>query len=179
MKEKFRTFETDRLILRKFEIGDAQQMYNNYCSNDNVTQFLSWNTHKSVDDTKEYVKNFVLPRYESENPFIWAVVYKENNEVIGSFDICKLDVAHKRAEFGWVLSENYWGKRIMPEAAKLVLDYMFSLDLVRIQAYHYIGNSKSGKAMQKLGMIHEGTLHKWSYNNKGELVDCEMYALLK
>jgi ribosomal-protein-alanine N-acetyltransferase len=42
---EMRDIETERLILRKFEIEDAPEVYRNYASNDHVTRFLTWLTH--------------------------------------------------------------------------------------------------------------------------------------
>ena len=178
MENKTKLFETERLFLRRFELADAEQMYNNYCSNDNVTKMLSWDTHSSLDDTKQYLEKVALPRYD-EKAYMWAVVLKETNEVIGSIDVNHYDLNKKSACLGWVLSEKYWGRGLMPEAAKVVRDYLFSEGFVRLWAYHYVGNDKSGRVMQKIGMIHEGTLHKYAYNNKGNLVDVELYAITK
>lgn len=44
------TIETPRLILRKFTLNDAQQMFDNYCSHEAVTEFLTWRPHKTIDD---------------------------------------------------------------------------------------------------------------------------------
>lgn len=175
---KAKLFETERLILRRFEFSDAEDMYENYCSNDNVTKMLSWNTHASLDDTKAYLKNVALPRYEHDD-YMWAVVLKETNEVIGCIDINEYNLNKKSACFGWVLSEKYWGQGLMPEAARVIRDYMFSEGFVRLWAYHYVGNEKSGRVMQKIGMTHEGTLHKYAYDNQGNLIDVELYAITK
>ena len=61
------TIETNRLILRKFKLTDAKQMYNNYTSRDKVTEYLTWYPHKNVDDTKIYLQNIVLPEYKNKS----------------------------------------------------------------------------------------------------------------
>ena len=45
--------ETDRLILRKFKIEDATDMYNNWASDNEVAKYLSWKTHLNIEETKE------------------------------------------------------------------------------------------------------------------------------
>lgn len=179
MEGKAKLFETERLILRRLEFSDAEEMYNNYCNNDNVTKYLTWATHRSVEDTKEYLEKVALPRYDTENPYMWALVLKETNQVIGCIDACYIDLRHKRAEIGWVLSEKYWGKGLMPEAGLVIRDYLFSEGFERIQAKHDVRNPKSGRAMQKIGMTHEGTLKKYEFDNNGNLVDYEFYAIVK
>lgn len=179
MEDKSKYFETPRLILRKKELRDAEEMFNNYCSKDKVTKYLSWNTHKSLDDTICYLKNVVLPMYEDNSAYEWAVVLKETGEVIGSISVPKYDLEKKSAELGWVLDDRYWGQGLMPEAATIIRDYLFSLGFIRIWAVHNVANPKSGRVMQKIGMQLEGTLRKFSLNNKGELVDMKMYSIVR
>lgn len=169
--------ETDRLILRKITFADAEDMFESYASRDKVTEFLSWHTHKSIDDTKSYLNNVVLPAYEGET-YRWAIEFKENGKMIGCIDIVKFDKKIKMAELGYVLSDDYWGKGIMPEAGNAVIEYLKELGFKRIQALHHVANPKSGRVMQKLGMQFEGVLRKSHLNNKGEIIDVAMYSLI-
>lgn len=175
--EYTKTFETDRLILRKATIDDAEDIFNNYAGRDKVTEFLSWQTHKSVETTKEYLEKAMLPRYNKEN-YCWYLVLKETNQVIGCIDVNKFDKNKKQAELGWVLSDDYWGKGLMPEAGKVVLEYLKSLGFIRICARHNVANLKSGRVMQKLGMKFEGILRKSDLDNKGNLIDMAYYSYI-
>ena len=172
-----KTFETDRLILRKCTIDDAGDIFYNYASRDKVTEYLSWCTHKTLEDTKSYLQNVVLPDYEKET-YSWFVALKDNNKIIGNISVVKYNKELKYAELGWVLSDDYWGQGLMPEAAKVVLEYIKSLGFVRIDARHNVENPKSGRVMQKIGMQFEGVLRKAAFNNKGELVDMAVYSYI-
>ena len=66
MNNRTKLFETERLILRRVELTDAENMFNNYCNSDTVTEYLNWNTHKSIEDTIEYLKNVALPKFPLE-----------------------------------------------------------------------------------------------------------------
>ena len=171
------TIETERLILRRFKISDAQNMFDNYASKENVTKYLTWSAHKSVEETKRYILDFVLPEYDKNDTYRWAIVWKENNEVIGCIDVTRSKEGVRRAELGWVIGDTYWGKGIMPEAAEKVLSYLFAVGYERIQAVHHFENTKSGRVMQKIGMQYEGLLKKYSANNEKALVDCCIYAI--
>lgn len=171
-------FETERLILRRIEETDAENMFKNYCSDDEVTKYLRWKSHKTVEDTIGYVKNFVLPDYDNEFCYRWAIVLKETNEMIGCIDVVEYDAKKRAVELGWVIGRAYWGKGIMPEAAMVVRDYLFDEGIVRVSAHHNIENPKSGRVMQKIGMTYEGRLHKYSFNNDGELIDVDVYAII-
>lgn len=173
------TIETDRLILRRFELSDAGNMFKNYCGKEKITEYLSWSRHKSVSDTVSYLKDFVLPEYDKNNTYRWAVVWKDNNEVIGCIDVCDSNERKRCAELGWVIGDAYWGKGIMPEAAKSVVKYLFSVGYERIQATHHIDNRKSGRVMEKIGMQYEGILKKFSMFKDNNLIDCCMWAITK
>ena len=67
----------------------------------------------------------------------------------------------------------------MPEAAKAVLEHLFSEGFKRIEAWHNVANPKSGRVMQKIGMTHEGTLKSYDMDNQGVLRDMELYAIVK
>ena len=179
MDNKSKLFETERLILRRMEFSDAEDMFNNYCGSDIVTEYLSWNTHASLDETKAYLENVALPKYEQDNTYLWVLVLKEINQVVGCIEASKVDLDHKSAMFGWVLGEKFWGRGLMPEAAQVIRDYLFDEGFVRLWAYHNKDNPKSGRVMQKIGMIHEGSLKKYSFDNKGNFIDCELYAITK
>ena len=174
-----KTIETERLILRKFELKDAEQMFKNYCSRKKVTQFLTWEPHKTVEDTKNYLKNIILPAYNEISTYRWAIVLKENNQVVGCIDVVNSSENKKRAELGWVLSDDYWGQGIMPEAAKEVVKYLFDIGYIRIEAIHDVRNPKSGRVMKKINMEHEGVLRKYNPDWTGELQDCDMWAITK
>ena len=173
-----KTIETERLILRRFKISDVKNMFDNYTSKDKVTEYLTWYPHKKIEETKNYLSNFVLPEYGKQNTYRWAIVWKENKQVIGCIDVVNSDEKRQCAELGWVISDDYWGKGIMPEAAKEVLSVLFSVGYVRVQAKHNVANPKSGRVMQKIGMQHEGTLKKYSLNRDNILVDSEMWAII-
>ena len=178
MKDYSKTIETDRLILRKFNKNDVDSMYKNYCSHEKVAEYVTWNAHKNIDETKEYLEKIVLPNYEKDYTYRWAIVLKEINQVVGCIDVVNYNIDKKSAEIGYVLSDDFWGKGIMPEAGKVIIEYLFSEGFVRIWAVHSVENKKSGRVMQKIGMTHEGTLQKFAFSNKGELVDCEIYAII-
>lgn len=171
-------FETERLVLRRFEATDAENMFNNYCNDSDVTKYLRWKAHKSLEDTKSYLDNFVLPDYENEFVYRWAIVLKETNEVIGCIDVVDFDQKKKAVELGWVIGKAYWGKGITAEAGMVVRDYLFDEGIVRVSAHHNIDNPNSGRVMQKIGMVYEGRLHKYSFNNDGELIDVDVYAII-
>ena len=172
------TLETERLILRRFTIEDAESMFNNWASDDEVTKFLTWPTHKSIEDSKWFI-NFCLDNYSNLSFYNWAIELKDVHELIGNISIVKVYEETSGMEFGWVLGKKYWRNGYASEAAKKVFDIMFDeVGANCIYALHDVNNPKSGRAMQKLGMKFEGIIRQCNKNNQG-IVDCARYSILK
>ena len=170
--------ETDRLILRRFTMEDADVMYRNWASDDEVTQYLTWPTHADVNVTRgvieEWIQNYANPDF-----YQWAVVLKSIGEPIGSLSVVKYEEKTASAAIGWCIGKRWWGQGIMPEAARAVLQYLFTeIGFNRIAAQHDKNNPKSGRVMQKIGMLREGTLRANGKNNQG-IVDEVYYSILK
>ena len=173
-----RTLETHRLILRRFRIEDAEDMFNNWASDPEVTKFLTWPTHQNIDVTR-WVLNDWIPRYEDGGYFNWAVEWKETGRVIGGIAAVRLEEAIGEAEIGYNLGRAFWGKGIMPEALRAVMDYLFDTAGVnRICAGHDVNNPKSGRVMEKAGLKKEGVRRGGGINNQG-ICDVACYALLR
>ena len=166
-KSGTRTIETDRLILRQFRIEDAEDMYKNWASDPEVTKFLTWPPHASVDITKGLLSQWVS-RYEDGGYFNWVMELKENGKAIGNISVVSLNEKVESADIGYCMSRAYWGKGLMPEALKAVMDYLFDVvGLNRVAACHDANNPKSGRVMDKAGMKLEGILRSAGINNLG------------
>ena len=170
--------ETERLMLRRFTIDDAEAMFNNWASDDEVTKYLTWPTHKSIDDSKWFI-NFCLDGYKEPSFYNWVIELKDTYELIGNISIVNVFDNTDSVEFGWVIGRKYWGKGYAPEACNKIIDVMFNeVGASCVFAIHDVNNPKSGKAMQKLGMKFEGIIRQCNRNNQG-IVDCARYSILK
>lgn len=106
-----------------------------------------------------------------------AIRLKESGELIGGIGL-HASLAHKRAMAGYWLTPSYWGKGIMTEALKRMIEYGFSeMGLIRIEAHHMAKNPASGKVMEKAGMEKEGYF-KSHLIKDGEILDTVHYAIL-
>lgn len=47
--------KTDRLLLRKFQISDAEEIFTTWTSDERVAKYTSWYVHEKIEDTKAYV----------------------------------------------------------------------------------------------------------------------------
>lgn len=168
---------TERLILRPFVYEDDQAMFKNWASDDTVTKHLSWGSHRDISTTQMILKEWVSGY--KEDIYHWAIVDKESNEAIGAITVVGMNENYKKAEIGYCLGSQYWNKGIMTEAFKTVIQYLFEIGFQRIEAVHHVENGASGKVMLKSGLSYEGKLKKYRPTNKGVLVDCDMYSIVR
>ncbi|MDE7071532.1 MAG: GNAT family N-acetyltransferase [Clostridia bacterium] len=172
------TIETNRLILRRFQDNDAQSMYNNWVSSDDVTKYLTWQSYKSVDEAKERI-NFLKENYFNDNFYDWAIVLKEIGEPIGSIGVVDIKENINTVHIGYCIGKKWWRQGITSEALSAVIDFLFDkVEVDRIESRHNILNVNSGKVMQKCGMKYEGTMRKADRDNQG-ICDTAYYAILK
>ena len=138
--------ETERLILRPFQQSDLRDFYE-YASVPGVGEMAGWQHHESIEKSQEILDLFI----REDKTF--AIVCKENNKVIGSLGVEKYGmedaltefVGYKGREIGFVLSKDYWGRGMMPEAVTAVMDYLFndlSLDFLTCGYYDFNSQSK-------------------------------------
>jgi [ribosomal protein S5]-alanine N-acetyltransferase len=170
---------TDRLLLRKIRLEDADNMFENWASDPKVTKFLTWSAHQSVDDTRRIIELWLKDIHEL-NVYRWAIELKSINKVIGTIDLVNVDSRHRCGTFGYCLSASYWNQGIASEALKAMLKYLFTEgDFHRIEATHLMENPASGKVMIKCGMKVEGIKRKKFLGNDGEFHDLVLYGILK
>lgn len=170
--------ETDRLILRPFKIEDAEEFFNNWASDDEVTKYLTWPTHSSVEMSRSYME-FCINGYNEKNVYQWGMELKNSHELIGNISVVKIIDEIDSVELGWVIGRKWWGNGYTAEAAERLLEFFFTeVSVNRICAGHDIDNPNSGHVMQKIGMKYEGTLRQSGKNNQG-IVDMANYSVLR
>ena len=171
-----KTIETDRLILRQFTMEDADAMFRNWAGDDEVTKYLSWPTHKTVDDTRPVISRWISGGMDQYN---WAITLKScGSEAIGSLCITRISEKTRMAHFGFALGRHWWNQGIMTEALSAVIDFLFhEVGFNRIESRHDVENVGSGAVMRKCGMTYEGRSRQSHLNNLG-LRDMDDYAIL-
>ena len=171
--------ETDRLILRQFVGKDAAVMYKNWASDPEVTKYLTWPAHESVEVSKDILEEW-LRSYKKKDYYHWAIVPKDNNdEPIGGISAVDMNDDIDMIHIGYCIGKNWWHQGIMSEALKAVMDFFFdTVKANRIESRHDPNNPHSGMVMKKCGMKYEGRLRSSDRNNQG-ICDAEWYALLR
>ena len=145
--------ETERLVLRPFMQSDLHD-FNEYASVPGVGEMAGWKHHETIEKTQEILDMFI----KEDKTF--AIVFKKNNKLIGSIGVEKYGLEDKLTEFnsyfgreiGYVLSKDYWGKGIMPEAVGAVIDYLFNdLNWDFLTCGYYDFNNQSKRVQEKCG----------------------------
>lgn len=173
------TLETERLILRKFKIEDAENMYNNWASDPEVCKYLSWNYHKDVEETKEIVKMWIN-NYEN-NFYQWVVELKETHEIIGSIGAVNVREKDLNVEIGYCYGKKYWNKGYGSEALKKIIEFFIKeCGCHLVEAMYMSDNPASGKVMEKVGMTKETSLRDRIVNKETDkLNDLIVYSITK
>lgn len=171
--------ETERLLLRRFVMSDANEMFREWANCENVTRYLTWEPHKSISETKTFLMDR-LSDYEKPDKYCWAIELKNEGTLIGSISAEITNERAKIADVGYCLGERFWNCGYASEALRAVIDYMiYDVNINRIEAYHSVNNHSSGRVMQKAGMIQEGFCRQKYITGSGEYQDSDLYGLVK
>ena len=169
--------ETERLILRRLEMSDAQDIFN-YGRDPEVARHVLWEAYSSVGECRAYIRA-MQRRYRSGEPSSWGIELKETGRIVGTIGYMWCQEEHSSAEVGYSLARDQWNRGLMTEALEAVIVHSFeTLRLNRIEAQHELTNPASGAVMKKCGMRCEGTLRQ-RLRNKGRYVDVALYAILR
>jgi len=172
--------ETERLTLRPWQESDLYD-FNAYASIPGVGEAAGWPRHKSLDESRKILKIFI----DGKNEF--ALFHRQDNKVIGSLGIKISDWANederfkhlKMKDLGYVLSKDYWGRGLMPEAVKAVINHCFTqLALEAITCGYFKKNIQSQRVVEKCGfrLVGEGTYYSSQLQQHFRVVN---YILMK
>lgn len=167
-----KTIETERLILREWTPEDASAMFE-YAKSPLVGPAAGWKPHRTIEDTTEYL------RFAIEQDETWAVTLKPDGQPIGSVGLHATGVDTVR-ELGYVLHPEFWGKGIITEASRAVIDFGFGelgLDAIRIT--HKAANRRSKRVIQKCGFRYDGILRADAKDIDGNLIDRCAYSMTR
>src|SRR5687768_10579457 len=104
-----------RLLLRGYEPSDAAAIFA-YASHEEVTRYMSWERHQSLDDTRGFLDQYVALMYE-RGQHEYAICLRDHPEhVIGGVGARVISEQHQTYELGYVLGRDHWGAGIAPEA---------------------------------------------------------------
>ena len=144
------TLESERLILRPWEISDAHDMFYLWASDPEVTKYLTWDTHRDINDTKA-ILNLWIKEYEKPERINFAIVLKETGELIGGIDV--VGYMEGVPIIGYNLAKKYWNHGYMTEACKRLINYLFSIGHKEIRIDAAEENIGSNRVIIKCGGV--------------------------
>ena len=158
MKQNNHIFTTERLILRPWEDKDAESLYK-YAKDPAIGPIAGWPPHTSIENSLEIIRTVFAA------PETYAVVLKETQEPIGSIGIMfgnttlhSAEIKQGEAEIGYWIGVPYWGKGLIPEAVRCLLEHCFiDLKITAVWGGYYDGNVQSKRVMEKCGFTFHHT----------------------
>ncbi len=177
MAKEFPVIETKRLILREVTSEDANDMFT-YLSDKDVVKPMGLEPFHTVRDVWDEIR-WYKSIYEEGTGIRWGITLKDSGKVIGSCGLLNRIPKHYRAEVGYELSKDYWGKGIASEVLEAVVKYGYhQFQLERIEALIEPANLSSQKLVEKQGFRREGLLRHYEYTC-GKFDDLYMYSIIK
>lgn len=169
---------TERLYLKRIEKCDATSMHLNFASDDRVSQYMSWESFRTVEAVEMWIYEW-QEEYKKDDTYYWGIYLKSSNEIIGTVYLLTEGSIAKVGSLSYCIGYDYWGNGYTCEAVKAIIDFAFSnVGYNRIEAYHAKSNIQSARVMQKAGMKCEGTLRQRCKTFNG-YEDCTYYAILR
>jgi [ribosomal protein S5]-alanine N-acetyltransferase len=169
--------ETERLVLRPARADDAEAIFAGYATDAEVTRYLVWRPHRSIEETHEFLRNAAM-RIDDAH-LNWVITVQPEDRVRGMISLRRNGF---KADVGYVLSRECWGSGYMTEALRAVIAYGFSQPgLYRIWALCDVDNLASARVMEKAGMTFEGVLRRFVLhpNLSREPRDARCYSIVR
>ena len=146
--------QTERLILRRWEESDAEDLYE-YARDPDVGPSAGWPAHQSVEESRRVIRD-ALSGAET-----YAVCLKSDGKPIGSVGLhlkghTDLTERDDECELGYWIAKPFWGQGLIPEAAIEMLRHAFEdIGMQKVWAGYYEGNSKSRRVQEKCGFRYQ------------------------
>lgn len=159
-------FETERLIIRPYVLGDAESIYKVVALKEIAATTISI-PHPYPRETVDLWINFLDDSRKKGNSYEFGLFNKENpNEYIGNCGFVNISKVHNNGELGYFINPKYWNKGYSTEACSKIVEFGFkTLNLERIYGKCMVKNIASKRVMEKCGLRVEGVskheIFKW------------------
>lgn len=175
--KEFPVLETQRLILRKFTPEDAKEVLS-MRSDQKIMHHMDSNPHQSIEQSEDFIREN-LSTYAEGKGIFWAITEKDSGLFIGDFAFWRIDSKNLRAEIGYTLKPDFWGRGYMKEAMDAAIEFGFNkLHLHSYEANINPKNANSRKILERTGFKKEAYFRE-NYYFDGRFLDSEIYCLLE
>jgi ribosomal-protein-alanine N-acetyltransferase len=149
---------TSRLLLRKPLSADAEAIYSRYASDSEVTRYLGWPTHESIEDTLAFI-GFSDQEWSKWPAGPYLVELLADGKLIGSTGLTF--ESHDRALTGYVFAKDAWGYGYATEALQAMVSLSKELKVRYLHGLCHPENIASRRVMEKCGFKLEREPHKF------------------
>ncbi len=165
-----------RLRLRYPIPEDASALYE-IGSDPEVTRFFSWGPYTDPSQPLGYIESLGPARRAGAR--LEFVIVDHEDRPLGITGLTELSVRDRRAVVGTWLGRAHWGSGANEESKALVLALAFRrLGLIRASALVNPANTRSVRALERLGFRHEGVLGAWHLHADGPQ-DCAIMRMMR
>jgi ribosomal-protein-alanine N-acetyltransferase len=166
---------TERLVLREPTVADARDVL--VFRGDPEVQRYNDEPLATLAECEAFLE-YLLAEAEADLRRHWAL--EAGGRVVGLMGLHSWQRGHRRAEFGYDLAREHWGRGYATEAARAVLRFGFTtMRLHRVQAHTIADNHRSVRLLTSLGFAREGTLREFSLEDDGRFHDSAVFGLLR
>lgn len=168
---------TEHLTLRNTRIDDAEAIFESYAQDSEVTRFLTWRPHRTLDQTRSF-RQSRIDAWHDGSEFTWGILL--NGKVFVGCIALRID--RFKADVGYVIARPHWNHGYATEALQAIVDWCLGQpDIFRVWGVCDINNIASTRVFEKVGMTKEGILHRWVVhpNVSSQPRDCFCYAIVK
>lgn len=138
-------------MLRTIKKRDYRDLFE-YGKDKETTKYLFWGPMVLSIEAKRSIKDIFFPRIKNGLPIGYAIVDVKKNKMIGTVDFHSKTKGQNVAEIGYVLHKDYWGKGIMTQAVKKLIEIGFNyLNYDKINIRHLSKNVGSQRVIEKAG----------------------------
>jgi ribosomal-protein-alanine N-acetyltransferase len=175
--KSFPEFDSEQLHFRKINFSDAKEILS-IRSNDDVMRFMDVPRHNSVSDSEKLIRA-IGDSYKNEEGISWAIIEKQSNAFIGYIGFIRMNPEHCRAEIGYALKPEFWGRGFMFETINRIVRFGFEeMNLHSIEANVNPLNERSQRVLERVGFIKEAYFRE-NYLFDGKFLDSVIYSLLE
>lgn len=169
-----RELNTERLYLRHIREEDTQRIFDCWASKPEVTRYLTWYPHESVEQTTRFVAGW-LDDYRKPDCMRWGIQLRETGDLIGMIDVVAYDAG--KPVIGYCSGPDYWGNGYMTEALRAVTQELFVQGFEEILIEAVAENIGSNRVIEKAGFTRTQTRREKLSRLKPEIVTIHSYRL--
>ncbi len=151
--------QTARLVLRKPSAADVEALFGRYAADSEVTRFLSWPRHQSLDDTRAFLE-FSEREWERWPAGPYLIECRERGTLLGGTGLTF--ETRFRAATGYVLARDAWNMGYATEALTSMVNLAPRLSLRRLYALCHPEHAASRRVLEKCGFVREGLLRGYT-----------------